>query len=104
MREGQSETAELKIEDNMISVYSFLYTFVLVSTLSSHLVTVAMPATKIDDGVTEQDGIDLLAGDEPMSELAVVPSVYRRSLVLDNNMRDEDENPKIIVVSVSVTV
>lgn len=86
----------------MISVCSFLYTLVLFSELSSHLVTVAMPATKVEDSVTEQDGLSLILGDEPMTEPAVVPPVYRRSHVLDNSMRDEDGRPKVIV-SVSVT-
>ena len=80
----------------MISVYSVLYTLVLFSELSSHSVTVAMPTA--EDGVTEQDGPFL--GDEPMIE----PDVgYRRNLVMDANMREEDGNPKIIIVSVSVT-
>ncbi|XP_029318067.1 pro-MCH [Cottoperca gobio] len=81
----------------MISVYSVLYTLVLFSELSSHLVTVAMPATKVEDGVMEQDGLFL--GDELMTEPAVVPPAYRRHLVLNTNVRDEDGSPKIIIVS-----
>lgn len=87
----------------MRSVYSVLCTLVLFSELSSHLVTVAMPATKIEDGVTEQDGLSLILGDEPMTEPAAVPPAYRRSRLLDNNVGDEDGSPKIIIVSVSVT-
>ncbi|XP_070710335.1 pro-MCH [Pempheris klunzingeri] len=83
----------------MISVYSFLYTLVLFSELSSHLVTIAIPATKVEDGVAEQDGLGLLLADEPMTEPAVVSPVHRQSFVMDNNVRDEDESPKIIIVS-----
>ncbi|XP_028426288.1 pro-MCH [Perca flavescens] len=81
----------------MISVYSVLYTLVLFSELSSHLVTVAMPATKGEDGVTEQDGLFL--GDESMTAPAGVPLSYRRNLMLDTNAMDEDGSPKIIIVS-----
>lgn len=90
--------------DTMISIYSVLFTLVLFSELSSHLVTVAMPAGKMEDGVIEQDGLGLLLGDKPMAEPAVVPSMYRRSLVLDNTISDDDRKPKIIIVSVSVTI
>lgn len=88
----------------MISVYSFLYTIVLFSELSSHLVIVAMPATKGEDVVTEQDGLGLLQGDESMTELAVVPPAFRRIPVLDNNVGDEDGRPKVVIVSVSVVL
>lgn len=84
----------------MISVYSVLFTLMLFSELSSHLVTVAVPATKIEDSLTEQDALGALLGDEPMSELFVVLPLHRQSLLLDN-VRDEDGSPKIIV-SVSV--
>ena len=92
---------ELNIIDTMISIYSVLFTLVLFSELN-HLVTVAMPASKMEDGVTEQDGLGLILGDKPMTEHAVVPPMYRRHLVLDNNISDDDGNPKIIIVSVSV--
>ncbi|XP_019132407.1 pro-MCH isoform X2 [Larimichthys crocea] len=69
----------------MMSIYSVLYTLVLFSELSSHLVTVAMPANKVGDGIIEQDGRGLLLEDEPMLEPVVVPPVYRRNFVLDNN-------------------
>ncbi|XP_068573299.1 pro-MCH [Cebidichthys violaceus] len=81
----------------MISVYSVLYTLVLFSELSSHSVTVAMTVSKVEDGVPEQDGLFL--GGEPMTVPAVVPLAYRRNLVLDTDMRDEDGSPKIIIVS-----
>ncbi|XP_042258609.1 pro-MCH isoform X1 [Thunnus maccoyii] len=92
-------SVELNTVDTMISIYSVLFTLVLFSELSSHLVTVAMPASKIEDGETEQDGLGSLLGDGPMTEQAVVPPMYRRSLVLDSNIRDDDGNPKIIIVS-----
>ncbi|XP_051248920.1 pro-MCH [Dicentrarchus labrax] len=82
----------------MISVYSVLYTLVLFSELSSHLVTVAMPASQVEDSVPEQEGLGLLLGDQPMTEPALIPSVYRRSRVMDDNS-EEDGNPKIIIVS-----
>ncbi|XP_037617230.1 pro-MCH [Sebastes umbrosus] len=80
----------------MISVHSVLYTLVLFSELSSIL---AMPATKVEDGVAEQD-VQLFLGDEAMTESAVVPPAYRRSFVLDTNVRDEEDgSPKIIIIS-----
>ena len=91
----------------MVSVYTVLYVLLLFSELSSHLVTEAMPAYKVEDGVNEQDGLGLMAGDEPMTEPAVVPAavppVYRRNHVTDNNARDEDGSPKIYILSVSVS-
>ncbi|XP_030296400.1 pro-MCH [Sparus aurata] len=88
----------------MVSVYTVLYALLLFSELSSHLVAVAMPAYKVEDGVNEQDGLGLMAGDEPMTEPVVVPAmvpppVYRRNHVLDNNVRDEDGSPKIYILS-----
>ncbi|KAM8739847.1 pro-MCH [Acanthopagrus schlegelii] len=83
----------------MVSVYTVLYVLLLFSELSSHLVTEATPAYKVEDGVNEQDGLGLMAGDEPMTEPAVVPPVYRRNHVTDNNARDEDGSPKIYILS-----
>ncbi|TKS90612.1 hypothetical protein D9C73_024745 [Collichthys lucidus] len=83
----------------MMSIYSVLYTLVLFSELSSHLVTVAMPANKVGDGMIEQDGLGLLLEDEPMLEPVVVSPVYRRNFVLDNNVSNEDGSPEIIIVS-----
>ncbi|XP_067346233.1 pro-MCH [Channa argus] len=77
----------------MISV---LFSLVLFSELNRHLVTVAMPATKLEDGSSDQGVVGLLLRDEVMSERAVVPPLYRQSLVLDN-VKDEDGSPKIIV-------
>lgn len=94
------ERRSFKDSRTMISVCSFLYTLVLFSELSSHLVTVAMPATKVEDSATELDGLGLILGDEPMTDPS---AVYRRSQVLDNSVTDEDGRPKIIIVSVSVT-
>ncbi|XP_030006065.1 pro-MCH isoform X2 [Sphaeramia orbicularis] len=79
----------------MISVYSVLFTLVLFSELNNHLVTVAMPANKIE--ATDQDGLDLSLSDEPMTERAL--GSPRRSLILDNNIRDEEGNPKVIFIA-----
>ncbi|XP_068995929.1 pro-MCH [Embiotoca jacksoni] len=78
----------------MMSVYSVLFTLVLFAELSSHRVTVAMPATKVEDGIMEQEGLGLIPGDEPLTEPDVIHQMYRRNLVLE-----EDANPKIIVIS-----
>ncbi|XP_028255837.1 pro-MCH [Parambassis ranga] len=83
----------------MISIYSLLFALVLFSELNSHSATVAMPAAKAEDGVAEQEGLTSILGDESLTEPAVVPSVYRRNLVVDTNTRDEDRSPKIIVIS-----
>nr|AHB33368.1 prepromelanin concentrating hormone 2 [Platichthys stellatus] len=83
----------------MISVSSVVFTLVLFSELNSPLVTVASPTTKGEDGVIEQDGLSSFLGDEPMMEQAMVPPVYRGSLMLDNSIRDEEGNPKIFILS-----
>lgn len=75
----------------MISVYSVLLSLLLFTELSSHSGTVAMPAAKAEDGAMEE-GLGEILGDEP----AVIPPVFRRSLI-----RDENGNPTI-VISVSV--
>lgn len=76
----------------MISSGSFLYALVLFSGLSSRLVTVAIPAAKIED-----EGLGLLLRDEPPA----VPPIYRRMDIQDSSPRDG--RSKIIVVSVSIT-
>ncbi|KAK2859168.1 hypothetical protein Q5P01_003788 [Channa striata] len=78
----------------MISVYSLLFSLVLFSELNSHLVTVAMPTTKIEDGSSEQGVMGSLWRDESMSESAV--PLYRRTLVLDD-VKDEDGSPRVLV-------
>nr|XP_019960507.1 PREDICTED: pro-MCH 2-like [Paralichthys olivaceus] len=83
----------------MVSAYSILFTLVLFSELNSHLLTVASPATKVEDGEIEQDGLSALLGDDPINEHAMVPPAYRGRLMLDNSIRDEDGNRKIIIVS-----
>lgn len=88
----------------MISLCSFLYSLMLFSELSSHLVTATVPSIKAEDSITEQDGLGLILEDEPIvAEPAAVPSVYRRSQVPDISMRDGGRGSKVIVVSVSVT-
>lgn len=83
----------------MISACSFLSTLVLLSELSGHLLTVAMPAAKdANDGATEQDGLGYILGDEAAVEAAGASSPpYRRR----NSLKDEDQRAKIIIVSVS---
>uniref|UniRef100_A0A3Q4HC90 Pro-MCH 2-like n=1 Tax=Neolamprologus brichardi TaxID=32507 RepID=A0A3Q4HC90_NEOBR len=76
----------------MISVYSVFLTLLLFTELSSHSVTVAMPATNAEDGTTEEDGLGLILGDESISEPAVIPPVFRQ-----RRIRDEDGNPTIII-------
>lgn len=75
----------------MISSCSFLYTLVLVSELSGHMVA-AMPAPKVED-----EGLGLMLGDEP----AALPPVYGRLDAQDGRLGDR--RSKIIVVSVSAT-
>lgn len=83
----------------MISTCSFLSTLVLLSELSGHLLTVAMPAAKDGiDGAMEQEGLRLILGDKTAVETAAAPMPYRRS----NSLKDEDQRAKIIIVSVSV--
>ncbi|KAM7367250.1 hypothetical protein PAMP_015165 [Pampus punctatissimus] len=55
-----------------------------------------MPASKIEDDVTEQDGLGSILVDESMTEHDVATPTYRRNLMLDNNV---DGSPKIIIVS-----
>lgn len=100
----QSSVKNLNTLDTMISIYSLLFVLVLFSELNSHSVTVAMPAAKAEDGVEEQEGLAAILGDESLTEPAVVPSIYRRNLVLDTNTRAEDRSPKIIVISVSAII
>lgn len=83
----------------MISACSFISTLVLLSELSGHLLTVAMPTTKDanDDGAMEEDGLGLILGNEAAVEAAAAPLSYRRS----NSLKNEDQRAKIIIVSVS---
>lgn len=83
----------------MISACSFLSTLVLLSELSGHLLTVAMPTAKDanDDGAMEEDGLGLILGNEAAVEAAAALPPYRRS----NSLKDEDQRAKIIIVSVS---
>lgn len=85
-----------RVPGTMISACSFLSTLVLLSELSGHLLTVAMPAAKDanDDGAMEEDGLGLILGNEAAVE---APPPYRRS----NSLKDEDQRAKIIIMSVS---
>uniref|UniRef100_A0A3Q3MF23 Pro-melanin-concentrating hormone n=1 Tax=Mastacembelus armatus TaxID=205130 RepID=A0A3Q3MF23_9TELE len=64
----------------MTTVFSVLFTLILFSDMSSHFLTIAMPATKVDDGRTDQDSLGFLLGDEPMTEPVLVPRVYRQTI------------------------
>lgn len=82
----------------MISVYSVLYTLALFSELSG-----AVPASEAaEDGALERGGFFL--GDDSMGEPGVISPGYRQRLALDADAREEDGGPKIIFVSVSVTL
>lgn len=80
----------------MSSVFSFLYTLVLLSRLSSHMVAVAQPASKLEDGPADGDVMGLIAS-------IAKSAAYRGSQVLDVSMRDEDRRPQIAFISVSLT-
>lgn len=80
----------------MSTVFSFLYTLVLLAQLSSHMVAVAQPASKLEDGPADGDVLGLIAS---MAESAA----YGGSQVLDDSERDEDRRPQITFISVSIT-
>ncbi|XP_068162967.1 pro-MCH isoform X2 [Antennarius striatus] len=82
----------------MISVHSVLFALVLFSEMNSHFAA-AVPATIIEDDMADKDGLGLILRDDPMTELAVVPLMYRRNHALDNSLRDEDGSRKVITVS-----
>ncbi|XP_037552125.1 pro-MCH [Nematolebias whitei] len=81
----------------MMSVFSVLFTLVFFSGLNSHSVTVAKLSSKADVS-TDQEGLDSIIGDETMAESLLVPTMYRQSVMLDNNMK-EDRTPKIFIIS-----
>lgn len=83
-----------------MSVFSVLFIIVLFSGLNSHSVTVAKLSTKAEDVSTDQEGLDSILGDETMAESLLVPTMYRQSMMLDSNMK-EDRAPKVIIISVS---
>ncbi|KAM4523940.1 pro-MCH [Fundulus diaphanus] len=71
----------------MMSVYSLLFAVILFSEMNSHLGTVAMPSTIAEDGGTEQESLGSILTEEDMTEGAVVPLMYRRSLLNDGTSR-----------------
>ncbi|MED6276112.1 hypothetical protein CHARACLAT_000066 [Characodon lateralis] len=75
----------------MMSVYSLLFAIMLFSEMNSLLVTVAMPSTMVEDVATEREDLGSILAEEDMTERAVVPVMYRRSLT-------NDERSKIIVI------
>uniref|UniRef100_A0A3Q2E8Y8 Pro-melanin concentrating hormone n=1 Tax=Cyprinodon variegatus TaxID=28743 RepID=A0A3Q2E8Y8_CYPVA len=66
-----------------MSVYSLLFAIMLFSEMSSHLITVAMPAAAAE----EQEGLGSILAEEDMTERAAVPQTYRRSLPNDGTSR-----------------
>uniref|UniRef100_A0A667ZPT1 Pro-MCH 2-like n=1 Tax=Myripristis murdjan TaxID=586833 RepID=A0A667ZPT1_9TELE len=83
----------------MISVYSVLFALVLLSGLSGRSVTVGVPASKLDDGRTEQESLGSLLDDEAMKEDSMGPPLFRRSLIVESKVGDEDGKPKFIIFS-----
>uniref|UniRef100_A0A3P9NLF0 Pro-MCH 2-like n=1 Tax=Poecilia reticulata TaxID=8081 RepID=A0A3P9NLF0_POERE len=75
-----------------MSFYSLLFSLMLFSEMNSHLVTVAIPSTTVEDGAAEQEGLDTFLADDDVTEHAAVPLMYRRSLT-------NDATSKIIVIS-----
>ncbi|XP_061570269.1 pro-MCH [Cololabis saira] len=82
----------------MISICSILVTIVLFSEMNRHLAVEALSSSKLEDGATEQEGLDSLLADELMADPTWVRPMERRYFALDDNVRD-DENPKFIVLS-----
>uniref|UniRef100_A0A3B5M4C5 Melanin-concentrating hormone n=1 Tax=Xiphophorus couchianus TaxID=32473 RepID=A0A3B5M4C5_9TELE len=68
-------------------VFSFLLALMLFSEMNSHLVTVAIPSTTVEDGAAEQEGLDSFLGDDDMTEHAMVPLMYKRSLTYDGTSK-----------------
>uniref|UniRef100_A0A3P9KH88 Uncharacterized protein n=1 Tax=Oryzias latipes TaxID=8090 RepID=A0A3P9KH88_ORYLA len=79
----------------MMSAFSVLVTLVLFSELNSHLI--ALPSSKAEDAA-DQDGLDSLLDDESVMKTAMIRPTYRWSLMLDNNVKDE-EIPQLVVIS-----
>ncbi|KAM9824671.1 pro-MCH [Neosynchiropus ocellatus] len=73
----------------MLSTHSVLFTLVMFSELSSHLV--AMPMDKVEDSIAENNGLGSLLGDDPGDE-----TVESRNLALERN---GEKRPRIIVIS-----
>uniref|UniRef100_A0A8C6PUJ1 Secreted protein n=1 Tax=Nothobranchius furzeri TaxID=105023 RepID=A0A8C6PUJ1_NOTFU len=81
----------------MMSVCSILLAVAVFSELNRLSVIMAVPSAKVEDGAPEQEVMDQILGDETLTEPAVGPSMYRRSLMLDNSMKD-DGIPKVIII------
>ncbi|XP_054876326.1 pro-MCH [Poeciliopsis prolifica] len=71
-----------------MSICSLLFALMLFSEMNSHLVTVALPS---EDGAAEQEGLDSFLAEDDVTEHALVPLTYRRSLT-------DDGTSKIIVI------
>lgn len=81
----------------MMSAFSVLVTLVLFSELNSRLI--ALPSSKAEDAA-DQDGLDSVLDDESVMKAAMIRPTHRWSLMLDNNVKDE-ETPQLVVISVS---
>ncbi|KAM4711841.1 pro-MCH [Anableps anableps] len=68
-------------------VYSLLFAIMVFSEMNSHLVTVGMPSATAEDGAAEQEGLDSLLTEDDMTEHAIVPLMYRRSLTNDGTSK-----------------
>ncbi|XP_004083313.1 pro-MCH 2-like [Oryzias latipes] len=79
----------------MMSAFSVLVTLVLFSELNSRLI--ALPSSKAEDAA-DQDGLDSVLDDESVMKAAMIRPTYRWSLMLDNNVKDE-ESPQLVVIS-----
>lgn len=86
--------------DAMISACSVLFTLVLFSELNGRLVTVALPSSSAEDAAADRVGLDGVLDDDSMLKPAIIRPTYRRSLTLDDNVKDE-ESPQLVIISVS---
>nr|XP_023831908.1 pro-MCH 1-like [Salvelinus alpinus] len=86
----------------MISLYSVIFTLVLFSEFNTRSVVLAVPTGKLDEGRTEQESLLSILGEDTMSDNALAAPRFRREPVLDNGLGDEEDNTKIIILSVSI--
>lgn len=86
----------------MIFLYSVIFTLVLLSEFDTRSVVLAVPTGKLDEGRTEQESLLSILGEDTMSDNALAAPRFRREPVLDNGLGDEEDNTKIIILSVSI--
>ncbi|KAF6722431.1 Pro-MCH [Oryzias melastigma] len=82
----------------MMSACSVLFTLVLFSELNGRLVTVALPSSSAEDAAADRVGLDGVLDDDSMLKPAIIRPTYRRSLTLDDNVKDE-ESPQLVIIS-----